>query len=95
MDALAAIQEVNNQLSITDFASRSEIKVFPNPTQEVINLQSASPISKLTVYSMDGKKISVNEGHIETLNISKFNSGLYILEIVSNNKTSFHRIIKN
>ncbi|MEZ4796760.1 MAG: S8 family peptidase [Flavobacteriaceae bacterium] len=95
LDALAAIQEVNNQLSIADFASRSGIKVYPNPTKEIINFESTLPISKLTVYSMDGKEIFAKEGNVESLNISKYNSGLYLLEIVSNEKTTFHRIIKN
>jgi len=95
IDALAAIQEVNNQLSIDDYASNKEIKMYPNPTNGIINFKSTLPISKLTIYSMDGKALIVNEGNMDKLDISKFKSGLYILEIVSNEKTSFHRIIKN
>ena len=95
LDALAAVQEVNNRLSIQDYASKNKIKVYPNPSHEVINFESTLPISKLIIYSMDGKKISVEENDVESMDISKYNSGLYILEIVSNETTSFHRIIKN
>jgi hypothetical protein len=95
IDALAAIQEVNNQLSLENQTLNNGIKIYPNPTTNIINLKSNSPITKLSIYSIDGKVLSMKKGNINILNISKFNSGMYILEIVSNNKTSFRRIIKN
>lgn len=95
LDALAAIQEVNNQLSIKDYDSNNDIKIYPNPTHEIVKFKSTLPISKLIVYSMDGKELLVKEGDIKALNISEFNSGLYIFKIMSNQKTFYNRIIKH
>lgn len=65
--------------SVNDIIITEEISVFPNPVQSQLTIQSESPIEKIELSDLSGKK------HITTkqLNFSceHLSSGLYILTI--------------
>lgn len=72
----------------------SQIEIYPNPASEVLNIDS-TPVSigKLTVsvYSSTGQSvfghIQINTGTNESIDISKFTNGLYILKITAGSKS--------
>ncbi len=71
----------------------TELKVFPNPTANGITIESLDPISKVEIYSIDGKKLKTLR---ETSNIDlrNFSSGLYNLKLFSYDKTAHRKIVK-
>lgn len=93
MDALAAVQEVDNRLSI-DEISVNNINVYPNPSKDILNIISSEQIYGLRVYSLQGQEMMSIINHSNKLDISELNEGMYFLQIVSKNYSSMKRIIK-
>jgi len=77
-------------LSIGDFEN-SEIKIFPNPTSETLNIHLLNTNVEIEVYSIEGKllieKIQPTSKQFQ-LNVSVLNSGLYLLRITNTNNLS-------
>lgn len=65
-----------NMLGTKEFESASEFKIYPNPTTDVFYFNN--DISKVSVYTMDGKRISVSSG-LGKANVSELSSGIYIV----------------
>nr|WP_321237262.1 aryl-sulfate sulfotransferase [uncultured Psychroserpens sp.] len=79
-------------LSVADI-SISDIKIYPNPTSDFINIVSTHTIDKIVLYSILGKKVYEING-TNTIDISAFNSGIYFIQIQSENKSISKKIIK-
>jgi hypothetical protein len=79
-------------LSITD-VDVINLKLYPNPTSNFINITSIETIDKVELYSILGKKVlEVNRNN--SIDISAFNSGIYFVKIHSGNRTISKKIIK-
>lgn len=73
-----------NQLNIANIENVS-LSVSPNPASNVINISSSNIIERVKIYQINGKLISDQKVDLisESLNISRLNTGLYILKIFS------------
>ena len=86
-------------VSINDLSSEIEIKIFPNPTIDLVQIEfDQNWNGKAIITSIDGKEIfSQQYNHIEktSIDFSNFKNGIYILSLKSfGGKISFHRIVK-
>jgi polyhydroxybutyrate depolymerase len=74
----------------------NNIKVFPNPTNSVINIQFSNQAIhySATIYNMVGKKITYFE-NTNQIDINKLNNGVYLLEIKTDKERKMIKIIKN
>jgi len=81
-------------LSLDEMASKSLFKVFPNPATTEIQIQSDEQISTLAIYDLTGKILLTQNALLpnDRVNISKLNSGLYILKIRINNTVSVKKL---
>ncbi|MFD2601634.1 Ig-like domain-containing protein [Flavobacterium suzhouense] len=80
-------------LGLDDF-NKNELVVYPNPAQTVITLQSTTIISKVVIYTADGRKVI--EANETTIDISSLPQGLYMLTATSDEgKTITRKIVKN
>lgn len=63
----------------------SPFQVFPNPTGDILNVASFvnAPISQITIYDQVGTPLYTTEEEITLLDISSFNAGIYLIEILS------------
>lgn len=101
------IIQLNHQL-FEDYCSLTEVvenedqntslKIYPNPAADIIQIESISEISKITIYDALGKLVlsqetQSNETLIQ-LNLSGFSKGLYIIEITTENGNLNQRFIK-
>ncbi|MDL2227428.1 C25 family cysteine peptidase [Odoribacter sp. OttesenSCG-928-L07] len=67
----------------------SNVKIYPNPAQNILNIE-AKDMSKITIYNNSGQivlKLDVN-GDKTNVDVSKLNSGIYVLDIVDTNNSS-------
>ena len=76
-------------LGIDEFNDKSEITLFPNPSQEEIKLNSEFLNGKYVIYTMNGQ--IVNSGQIENslsqnINISGLSKGIYQIQITVGSK---------
>ncbi len=74
------------------------ISVFPNPTTDVLHITSTQMFEEGFIYSIDGKlvkHISEQELLSKVIAVADFDSGLYYLQMVANNKSTVTRFTKN
>lgn len=75
---------INYSLGISQFES-SAIKIFPNPSQDIITIESiANTVLRIEVFDVYGKKV-LNQTAINTMNVSSLASGIYVLKIKDEN----------
>ena len=89
---------------ILDFVNFHDVKVYPNPLNNLLNVSYTLPISGkvlLEIYDYTGKLLirkdmgSLNKGnHIDQLNTTKLSSGIYVLTIKGEQSIISKKIIK-
>lgn len=96
LDAVGVINETAvgiNELDKNDF-----IKIYPNPSNGVVRVEwlVASRACSLKVFDLLGNEIKNFELHSKTteLDLSNLNSGIYFVQIESENHKSFIKLIK-
>ncbi len=74
-------------LGIEDI-SLSDLSLYPNPVKDRLNIKtSGSLIDKVaTVFDVSGRKVFSQKLKVESLDVSKLNSGIYFLRLESNGK---------
>jgi len=73
-----------------------ELNYFPNPVVSNLNIESFDKIKEISIYSLDGILVSKinSKNYIETINFSKFDSGIYSIKVNSESgKTKRFKII--
>jgi hypothetical protein len=100
------IQQVNtdSSKSYSDTANvsiQSQWKIFPNPADEKINIQCNVDISNVTIalYSITGKLVYKSQlgniigNSITVIPVSQFESGIYILKLLSSTVSKTQKVI--
>lgn len=83
----------NVNLNVNDVKT-IDVSIYPNPTSDFVNIKSPVDVMSLTLFSIDGRKLFENYKE-NKIDISSYNTGIYILNVVLKDGTSFkHKIIK-
>lgn len=72
----------------------TEIKLYPNPTTSILNVSSVSENATFKVYNLLGQTIMNGRISNNSINVSHFTTGVYILELTDKGTTSVNRFIK-
>lgn len=73
----------------------SRIKIYPNPAQNIINIESEiAEIKEIVLYDLKGAEVLKFAGHQNYLNISEIQNGVYVLKITTSNEVIREKIIK-
>ncbi|GGE40900.1 T9SS type A sorting domain-containing protein [Psychroflexus planctonicus] len=83
----------NYPLNTSDFDS-FEIDIFPNPASQKIQINTKHLITKIEVYSLNGKKIISQTSQFESINITDLDAGMYILKIYTEDRSLNKKLIK-
>lgn len=80
---------------ISDDATTENIKVFPNPTNNLVNivLQNPSEDFSITISSVFGQEL-LKTSNNSSIDISSFSTGIYLLIVNQNNRTLYSKIVK-
>ena len=74
----------------------SKVKLYPNPTSNVLNIESLGTIQTISVYNVLGQEV-INKALNSTstsLDVSSLNSGIYVVKTVVDGVTSSTKFIK-
>ncbi|MFN7045362.1 MAG: PA domain-containing protein [Flavobacterium sp.] len=87
-------------LSAEDNAIAKGIKIYPNPSNGVLNIAVANYTGDLNieVYDINGRKVLSNKADFTsetTMNLTGFQSGVYIVKLQGDNLTHSEKIILN
>lgn len=88
--------DVTNVTTYVSEVSNTNIAVYPNPTKGMIQINSTDKIEQLSVMNINGQVLmtKTNVQNNEAVDVSNLSSGVYILRVLSNNKTVNTRLIK-
>ncbi len=70
-----------NLVLLTKDATQKKIKVFPNPSADVIYLDPFEPNFTYSIYSTTGIKLGSGQGNANQIDISSLPPGIYLLAI--------------
>lgn len=90
-------QIINNSLSTSETQNMKSIKMYPNPAQDEINLESNTKIDYVTISDFSGRELLKKDiGKVKsTLNISQLPTGNYMVTIYSGGEVKSSKFIKN
>lgn len=85
---------ISGTLSTTKFDKNTQISVFPNPSNGLVNINTNMTVARTAVYGILGNLIkTVN--HSKTVDLSDLARGTYVLKIYTGDgSTSNHKIVK-
>lgn len=70
-----------NSTSTEDINSNNELNVFPNPTSDILNIETYESITSVEVFSVDGKSVLFSENKNQ-INIQYLNKGIYFARVI-------------
>jgi hypothetical protein len=86
---------IGQDLSSPSF-DKSALKVYPNPTKNILYVNYNQEISNVEIYNLVGQRVAAitpnaNEGQVDMSNLA---SGAYFVKVTSNNTTKTVKVIK-
>src|SRR5699024_10938600 len=82
----------NPDMGVDQFEKTAEVKIWPNPTADVLHITSTAEIQKVQIFDLQGRKVL--EGNQKELNVENLSSGNYLLQIQSDQNTITKQFIK-
>lgn len=74
----------------------SDFKVYPNPTEDMLNVSYSSAIDKVEIFNMLGQTViekAIN-AHETAIDMSRLTSGTYFVKAYTNDKSKVFKVIK-
>lgn len=101
----ALMEQIDMKLSRCDFITslneqvpeESFVKIFPNPSNDILNIKSDKTITQVEIFNLNGKLVKkvITEDKELSISISKFPNGLYLVKInLDNSNTWTGKLIK-
>lgn len=92
---LTFYDENNNILKTYDASLTQEIRIYPNPTKDILHINWKSDVAKIQIYNLQGKKLmeTTNESKVS---IKNFPMGTYIAVVeLANGKVFQKKLFKH
>lgn len=85
----------NTVLSTNDFET-SNVRLYPNPATNVLNIESVMTIEKVSVYNLLGQEVisQTPNSEIATLDVANLQVGIYVVKTTINGNVSSTKFIK-
>ncbi|MBN2215532.1 MAG: T9SS type A sorting domain-containing protein [Bacteroidales bacterium] len=82
---------------VAETGNYSNLKVYPNPTKNTVQIQSTEPVLSVSVFTPEGKaveKIEPDNPYSCTVKLSAYPNGTYIIKIITGKNSLTYRIMK-
>ena len=82
--------------STQEIEEASSVLVFPNPTRDVLQINSEYPIRSVSLFNVSGKesaKWTIQNQKSFTLEVNNLPSGIYMMEMETDNGTLAKKIV--
>ena len=89
------VSECSNVLGVNNTNVRPTLSIFPNPTNDILNIESDTIIFRLDITTPDGKRIYSSEiqNNTTTISLDNFTAGVYLVTIYSETGASTKKVI--
>ncbi|WP_417859233.1 T9SS type A sorting domain-containing protein [Xanthomarina gelatinilytica] len=86
--------EYNSTLSVDDISlDENTVKLYPNPATDVVNIKTNQTIKNVRVFNVNGQKV-LDIANQSQINISNLPTGMYFLNINTNQSNQTIKILK-
>ncbi|MBI5219125.1 MAG: T9SS type A sorting domain-containing protein [Bacteroidia bacterium] len=93
-DIYNVTQEELTPTGIRDISNNQQLSLFPNPVNEVLNIESDKTVTSVTLYNSTGQAI-YQANHTNRINVGSLAEGIYVVKIMfSDNTTLIRKIAK-
>jgi uncharacterized protein YjdB len=79
---------------IAKIVTEQNIAIFPNPTVDVLRIQSQQPVLRVGIYNVQGQLLRQMSGNITELTVSDLTVGTYLLQVTTAQGTVTQRFVK-
>ena len=85
---------IDTGLSTTD-NEKLDMRIYPNPVNEnfVTIISPVQGLKEIEVYSVTGRKLMDTRTYKSTLNLSSFNSGIYMVKVTINDQSKVSKLV--
>ena len=85
----------NTTMSSSSFTT-SKVKLYPNPTANVLNIEATGDIQRISVYNVLGQEVvnKQSNGTSVSLDVSGLNTGVYVIKTMIEGNVSSTKFIK-
>ena len=80
-------------LAVNDI-NKTNIKIYPNPVVDKLNIKTDETIKSVQIYSLDGKLLKTIDGNNTKVDFSNYLKGSYLVKIETNKSITSHKVIK-
>lgn len=92
---LGSIRIGQGTLTNDSFNLDEDITVFPNPVTDILNLICKDEIKEIKIFDLQNKVISIkNKVSNNSIDLNELQAGLYVVQIRTDNTTTFKKFIK-
>lgn len=81
-------------LSNNEDLLKENIKIFPNPTLDILNIESNIAIEQISIKNILGALQSINKTNTSIVDLGPFVNGIYFIEIKTAQGTLIRKVIK-
>jgi hypothetical protein len=74
--------------------NENKLLLFPNPSNNFVQIKSNSKIDKITLFDTFGKAILIQTQNNSEISVENLSKGIYIIEIFTENKKIYRKFIK-
>ncbi|MBS4041163.1 MAG: carbohydrate binding domain-containing protein [Flavobacteriales bacterium] len=87
----------NTVLSVNEFDVNNKVTIYPNPANSIINLNAKHNIEQVAIFNITGQQILVTQPNIAetSIDVSNFNSGIYLVKTLVNGVENTTKFVKN
>ncbi|WP_121665294.1 T9SS type A sorting domain-containing protein [Mesonia aquimarina] len=83
--------EISGPLLSTDKNEHKKVKIYPNPSEGLVNIQNSSLI-KIQIFNLNGKLIKECKPDNE-IDLSEISKGVYLIKLFSEKNVSLEKLI--
>lgn len=99
VDALAVIEEIENYehiIGVNENIARNNVSIYPNPTNDNLHIETEADIEEIIIFDVYGRRqdVSYQSSAVNSIDVSKLNSGVYFINIKTANENIVNRFIK-
>ena len=77
----------------TENLSSISINLYPNPTKDIVHVGGVDTVDTIRLYSINGRLVK-QLNNTNSINLSNHKSGVYLVEVIVDDKTLVNKLIK-
>ncbi|MBO5848912.1 MAG: T9SS type A sorting domain-containing protein [Bacteroidales bacterium] len=92
--SVGVVKKIASGVNVTEI-KESNLNIYPNPVKDVVSVNSEN-INSVSVYNSVGvlvEKIEVRSNNVE-INMSDYNTGIYFVQVNTENGTATRKVVK-